>query len=227
MKVTLKIAKCIAFILLFHTPVMGQEDSLSARQSDSLLAVYESGKLDHIFQTDREEKYVIKLGNEFAMGSASSIYSDQLYTVFTGLDIKVKPSLSVDNILFYERATFSAESFGLTSSVKYYYDLNKRIFEGRSANNFSADYISFGISQSVTRDQEFDIDADPPDYINSPWRYEPTLMMGYGIQRRMWAITLIDFSVYSLYNLGINEFRLLNLSLKFSFAFSNLKNHEK
>jgi len=216
-----------SFIMLsFLASTKGQEDSLLVRQNDSLLNAYKNGMLYRLFQMDREEKFMIKAGNELAVSSPVLMENTQ-GALFVGLDLKLRPSLSVENLLFYSPSRSRSVSVSLSSSIKYYYDIRKRIFEGRSANNFSADYIKFSIQQSFVRDLDlFDWNPDPPHNKYTDWRYEPALMIGYGIQRRLWPYTFMDFSVSSRYNFAKVEFELVILSLKFGFGLSKITKHE-
>jgi len=212
-------------MLFFLASIKGQEDSLLVRQNDSLLTAYKNGKLYRLFQMDREETFMIKAGSELAVSSPILMENTQ-GALFVGFDIKPEPSLSVENLLFYSPSRSRSESFSLSSSIKYYYDIRKRIFEGRSANNFSADYIKFSIQQSIVRDVDL-LNWNPDPHNNyTGWRYEPALMIGYGIQRRLWPYTFMDFSVSSRYNIAKVEFELVFLSLKFGFGLSKIKKHE-
>ena len=68
----------------------------------------------------------------------------------------------------------------LNAGVRYYYNLNHRILKNKSANNFSANYISVS-SSGRTRPGEDD--------------YHLSLNLLYGIQRRIGKMGFVDFDV--------------------------------
>ena len=220
MKITPRIAISCVIILLFLTSIKGQDDSLSVLQSDSLLTAYKNGTLYRLFQMDKEETYMFKIAGEAATymnNSSGGIITQALI----GFEKKIAPSLSIDNSLFLP-AILPVQFFGLTTSVNYYYNLKKQIFEGLSANNFSADYFKFGIQQCIVECDIFD------GYVSiSEWSYQPSLILGYGIQRRVSSLGFFDISFYSRFNIATSNFEWAAVSLKYGFGLPKTKRYGK
>jgi hypothetical protein len=211
----------ILFLVLINS-LKGQYDSLSSTQKDSILIAYKEGMFYRLFQMNKEETYMIKAAGEITVNfTARNMQTEML---FIGLENKLKPSVSIENLLFINPGG-SYSSIGASSYIKYYYDLRKRIFEGRSANNFSADYFKFGIEQSANHYEYYDLNN--PDYKITKWKYDPKLVIGYGIQRRFSSLGFIELSVYSSYSLTLNEFMLSVVSIKCGFGLPKIRKHEK
>lgn len=64
--------------------------------------------------------------------------------------------------------------------VRYYFNMNKRILKGKSANNFSANYLSVRANYK----------RRPPDSDN-----QLSLDLLFGIQRRLWKYGYVDFDI--------------------------------
>lgn len=64
--------------------------------------------------------------------------------------------------------------------ARYYFNMNKRILKGKSANNFSANYLSLRANYK----------RRPPDQDN-----QFSIDMLFGIQRRLWKYGYVDFDI--------------------------------
>ncbi|NQZ76503.1 MAG: hypothetical protein HRT61_10400 [Ekhidna sp.] len=64
--------------------------------------------------------------------------------------------------------------------VRYYFNMEKRILKGKSANNFSANYVSTRLNYKLR----------PPDDDD-----QLSLDLLFGIQRRIWKYGYIDFDI--------------------------------
>ncbi len=64
--------------------------------------------------------------------------------------------------------------------IRYYFNMNKRILKGKSANNFSANYLSVRANYKYR----------PPEDDN-----QVSLDLLFGIQRRLWKYGYVDFDV--------------------------------
>ncbi len=72
------------------------------------------------------------------------------------------------------------DRLNLSGGIRYYYNLNRRILKGKSANNFSANYLA----------------AEPViKFIDSFEETRITLRAVYGIQRRLWKRGYVDFDI--------------------------------
>lgn len=76
--------------------------------------------------------------------------------------------------------TRQVRDVGLSGGVRYYYNLNRRILKGKSANNFSANYLSAQLTGRTRpqRDQQ-----------------QVAVQLLYGIQRRILSWAYLDVNV--------------------------------
>ncbi|MEM8895008.1 MAG: hypothetical protein AAGC88_10555 [Bacteroidota bacterium] len=93
---------------------------------------------------------------------------------------KFKPNWSwrVGSIYAADRASY--REIRLEGGTRYYYNMNRRILQGKSANNFSANYLgtSFNYSRRFHTDDS-----------HLTWN------LAYGIQRRLGKRMFLDFTV--------------------------------
>ena len=69
----------------------------------------------------------------------------------------------------------------LWAGTKYYYNMNRRILKGKSANNFSADYIGLAVVNKYAFKGKDD--------------YGASLNVVYGIQRRLGKLSFLQFEI--------------------------------
>ncbi len=97
-----------------------------------------------------------------------------------GFEKKYKPDWS-----WFTRAKLRAENrdidrFTISGGIRYYYNLNRRILKGKSANNFSANYLALEPAVKFL-----------DDFQDSRF----TIRTVYGIQRRLWKRGYLDFDI--------------------------------
>ncbi|UOG75298.1 hypothetical protein MTX78_01565 [Hymenobacter tibetensis] len=150
-----------------------------------------------------EEKSVWKLGlNNLALpytGSEGKLYTR--YGLYLIYERKLQPDISVmaelsPDITRYRRATDTPTrtSLAVRSQVagRFYYNLNDRIRKGKSASNFSANYLSLAIGTGFGRRAH-----ETPFYyydFSKPF-VRADLAMLYGLQRRLGQYGFVDFNV--------------------------------
>ncbi|MDO7847883.1 hypothetical protein Q5H92_16075 [Hymenobacter sp. M29] len=146
-----------------------------------------------------EEQRLWKLGLNNFTTTAGSLGLDYLRAgVHLGYERKVGTAWSVmgevspDFIRFREMPTQRlTNSFALRSQLagRYYYNLNRRIRKGKSASNFSANYLSLALGSSVGR-QAQETPFFGYDYGGRVVRLDAALV--YGLQRRLGRYGSID-----------------------------------
>ncbi|WBO84817.1 hypothetical protein [Hymenobacter yonginensis] len=154
-----------------------------------------------------EEQCLWKLGlNNFAaayLGRADG--SDSLLFSRVGVHLayehKLSPAWSVlgevsPDLLRYRDAETSAlrRGFAVRSQVagRYYYNLNKRIRKGKSASNFSANYLSLALGSGFGRHSD---ETPFYDFARSGQAVRLSLAAVYGLQRRLGRYGFVDFNM--------------------------------
>ena len=75
-------------------------------------------------------------------------------------------------------------------AARYYYNLRRRIRKGKSANNFSTNYLSLALGSSVGRQST----ETPFNYYNAGAAVRLDGALLYGLQRRLGRYGFVDFS---------------------------------
>lgn len=153
----------ILYILAFGIVILNGQDS--GVISDSIIYITPE---DEVLLRDREAKYLIKLGSdaaaEFKLSKAWS------------LEVELGP----DNIILNKPDI----SFAL--GTRYYYQMAKRIKEGKQANNFSGHYFSAMLSRGFNF-------GDP---ILDPGFDATAMTLGIGTQQRYLQNEYFDFGIF-------------------------------
>lgn len=154
-----------------------------------------------------EETRLWKLGlNNFAatyLGRADK--ADSLLFSRVGVHLsyehKLSPAWSVmgevsPDFLRYRDAETRAlrNGFAVRSQVagRYYYNLNKRIRKGKSASNFSANYLSVAVGSGFGRHSD---ETHFYDFARDGQAVRMSLAAVYGLQRRLGRYGFVDFNM--------------------------------
>lgn len=178
-----KVSYLLLSALLLSLQALAQKDSTrvvfseeSAETSDfRLVETY-----NYIIRAQIEEKSLLKLGvQDFALSSAGS------YVQYgAAFEHKLRPSLSVLAEVQQSLQTrqFSGlKAYSFNAGARYYYNMNRRIRKGKSANNFSANYLSFQADNELYRRN------DLVDHLT-------VFKVLYGLQRRIGKYGYADFN---------------------------------
>ncbi|RAK63911.1 hypothetical protein [Hymenobacter edaphi] len=153
-----------------------------------------------------EERQLWKLGlNNFGFGFDNEgsyfrvRYGAHLaYERKIGTEWSVLGEISPDVFRYYRDSLDQRMRTVLTARVqvagRYYYNLNQRIRKGKSASNFSANYLGLGLGAGLGR---FSNLSPFYNYYESGQVARATAMLQYGLQRRLGPYGFVDF------NLGI------------------------
>lgn len=109
-------------------------------------------------------------------------WSDSIPVSFLRLrfERKWKPNLSWQVGTDWQGIGNGIEEIHLLGGIRYYYNMNKRILKGKSANNFSADYFGVSLLNKY----------EPPK-----GNYGLSLNLTYGLQRRLGKYGYLDFDI--------------------------------
>lgn len=154
-----------------------------------------------------EEQQLWKLGlNNFGVGfdNQGSYLSTRLrYGVHLAYERKISTVCSVmgevspDVLRYYRDSLDQRMRTALTARVqvagRYYYNLNKRIRRGKSASNFSANYLGVGLGAGLGKQSYLSpfynyYDSGPQRFVRA------TAMLQYGLQRRLGPYGFVDFN---------------------------------
>lgn len=193
MKKLLYVLYSTLFTLTFTiSPLWGQGGSDSIRISYS----EETGPLekqrfidqyDYVFMTKEPTKWMARI-------ASSSSYT---YGGLVGsYEYKLSPSWSLGIGGYIPSSSLNRRDAGIFGEFRYYYDMRKRIREGKSANNFSGSYWALSFTKA------FDLLSE--NYYTTTYNLSqaiPTLGMNsalefrWGMQHRFFNNGLIDFGV--------------------------------
>ncbi|WP_345119763.1 hypothetical protein [Hymenobacter antarcticus] len=201
------------FSLLMAGPAAGQTVPDSSRVSYSEEAAPDpqppqsvlEQQYRRLIRVQVEEQQMWKLGlNNFTTTIGTDSTGESLYYLRAGPHLtyerKLRPAWSVmaelspDFIRFRDRGTGRLRnSFVVRSQLagRYYYNLARRIRKGKSASNFSANYLSLALGSSVGR-QAQETPFFAYEYGGPAVRLDAALL--YGLQRRLGRYGFVDFT---------------------------------
>ena len=199
----MKTATLLIFLVsLFFIPI-GQlqaqeekiEESVSEEEMDTTKFYKLKNGYNYIIRADKEETQLIKFNlletvfYPITLLEKSDVGLDMIDVEY---ERKIKPnwSWSVNGVV---NADYNGvDRLAIGGGVRYYYNMNKRILKGKSANNFSANYIGpmTNYRYSVS-----------PNFANNLSGY-----FVYGIQRRLGKYGYLDFKMGPGY-----EYKTVNL----------------
>jgi hypothetical protein len=151
-----------------------------------------------------EETRLWKLGLNNLNGLISNLNFDEAYArygVYLIYEQKLRPDFSLMTELspdFTRFRRFASQplrrSFSVRSQVagRFYYNLNERIRKGKSASNFSANYLSVALGSGFGRRSH-----ETPFYYyeTSKPTVRADMALLYGLQRRLGQYGFVDFNI--------------------------------
>lgn len=172
-----------------RTEITEEADSLRPRPTRQFVKVYRK-----FIRAQVEEKTLIKLGATPIFGYAG--YVGPVYGIRSELAVerKLVPAVSVMGALrmvYSHLGNFSEEisAKGLLGA-RWYYAQNNRIRAGKSANNFSNQYVTIQVSQPLLNQARLKTTGE---------RYAPAITggigIGWGAQRRLGRLGYLDWNI--------------------------------
>ncbi|WP_421828680.1 hypothetical protein [Larkinella sp.] len=218
----MKTATIIGLVLLTISSVFAQQTTYS--QEDSTITTSELKRFyRYITRANIEERTLLKIGirpNSFSPFSSDDINSHFGLNLEMAVEHKIHPSFSIlvgiDYVPLYNsikrRATspqsgskliFRSISHNVKArfGTRYYYAMARRIREGKTANNFSGNYVGLQISRPVlyqfTR-HDYDSQTGAPTTSKHTTPFfrldQPSFELNWGLQRRLWRLGYVDVS---------------------------------
>jgi len=151
-----------------------------------------------------EEQRLWKLGLNNFDGLLSNLNFDEAYArygVHLIYEQKLRPDFSVMTELSPDFTRFRRfkdgpirRSFSVRSQVagRFYYNLNERIRKGKSASNFSANYLSVALGTGFGR---YSRETPFYDYETTKPIVRADMALLYGLQRRLGQYGFVDFNI--------------------------------
>lgn len=168
----------ILAILIMPFYLVGQDDTYTADTSKSGF----TEKYNYLIRAKEEKTQMWKLTPVGSLGFGKTMFTT---SSFAGFEKKFTRSLSLNtevglNHLFIFREGTNEYVSWLSASAgpRYYYNINRRIRLGKSANNFSANYFSAVVNFAIP---------------NTAYLYSFSAL--YGLQRRIGDRYFIDVGV--------------------------------
>lgn len=176
--------KILLILAMFASGIcLAQEVSMesSTEEMDSVKFSKLLKSYRDVVMVEREETTLIKfdlLGPMLYM--LSGIDTSKHNLVRISYEQKFKPEWSW--VAAFEGQANKSEFTELRyrGAVRYYFNMHKRILKGKSANNFSANYISTRVNYKYR----------PPEKDS-----QVSMDLLFGIQRRLWKYGYVDFDV--------------------------------
>ena len=177
--------KIVLFVwLLLPASVLHAQDVSIKRDSELMDSARFSGlikRYEQIIMADREELALLKIDLLgpllYAMSGEDSAKSNIARLSF---EKKFKPEWSWIIATEIQANRLDITEWRQRAGARYYFNMQKRILKGKSANNFSANYLSARLNykrRPVENENQVSID------------------LLFGIQRRLWKYGYIDFDI--------------------------------
>ncbi|GAB2957304.1 hypothetical protein GCM10027048_24760 [Hymenobacter coalescens] len=145
-----------------------------------------------------EEQELFKLGlNNFSLGGYESRYGVHLAyerKVATAWSVlgEISPDVFRYRLGPTDEETHTKLAARLQVAGRYYYNLNQRIRKGKSASNFSANYLSLGVGAGLGR---YSTLSPYFTYGEAGKAVRAVAALHYGLQRRLGRYGFVDFNV--------------------------------
>jgi len=206
--------------LLLHLSFIAAHSSLA--QADTLRYSQENGTLqkqyfidqyDYVFMTKEPTKWMGK----FFFGMIPTPLRGLSLTMQMGVEHKLSPSLSLGLNMTTPAGNGSLIYSNITTEMRWYYDMKRRMNEGVAANNFSGNYFNLRYDRALVFSNEVRnfIMKSPQDifpfYSNVNIIPSSQIGAGFGLQRRFLRTLFFDFGLqltrttFDKYTLDANQ----------------------
>jgi len=176
----------IAFLSVIYAPI------LFAQKMDSVKIEYSTeinndsansllSKYNYLIRAKIEEKNLFKFGEGGSNPRNSGWFQFFPMQFSFAYEHKISPSFS---ILADTRCWVPVfKEYIVTEGIRYYYNMSRRIRQGKAANNFSGNYFSLQEENNFVKSN------------GNGFVYAPTFDLLYGIQRRVGPYDYVDFGI--------------------------------
>lgn len=220
-----KSIKTIIFIFIVLTQNSWAQDTIQVKYSQETDTLFKQRFLDryeYVFMTKVPTRHMFKVGlSQYFQPLQFTLLDDRILnnsSLTLGYEFKFLPAFSIalsSHIPFYTAALdqkYVLQSIVGDAQLRWYFDMKKRIRSGKSANNFSGNYIAFNYTTLG---------------VNDMGENKPTFGLKFGFQRRFLNAGFFDFAVsiqqrdptfyYGLYDMSFST------QASFGFAFGDWK----
>lgn len=151
-----------------------------------------------LYTSLKDEKRLLKLG----ISPANALETGKGYTIahigiYAGYEKKLIPSLSIISGISYATqyrgSYYHRNNTGIGIGTRYYYNINRKIKQGTSANNFHNSYIGLEVEYSI---QNYNLGNSVKATTS-----QTKLYLSWGIQKRFKKHGYIDFAPYVSYEI--------------------------
>lgn len=167
---------CTVLLCGQEVEVTSSTEEMDTAKFAGLIRSYEK-----LIMAEREELTLIKID---LLGpllyTLSGIDTAKHNLIRVALEQKFKPEWSWILAADGQASKNAFTEWRFRGGARYYFNMQKRILNGKSANNFSANYISTRVNYKYR----------PPDK-----DHQVSLDLLFGIQRRIWKIGYVDFDI--------------------------------
>ncbi|MGB3849557.1 MAG: hypothetical protein WA958_06280 [Tunicatimonas sp.] len=209
-----------SFVVIPCLTAAAQQDSVSVTYAEepadsSSFSLKE--KYRYWTRANVEDKFMLKNGiSGLGFGGIHGFFLEHT----TSVEMKIGVPFSVMAQLRSSITRWGREDYiGVDVAVRYYYSLPRRIRQGKSANNLSANYFSIQMDHTWPDGSGFIVQALQPAAVETEVNQIRQFSLLYGIQRRLGRPFYVDFNVGATYQ---PEGRVVNhrnrLFLDFNFA---------
>jgi hypothetical protein len=213
----------LILLLFFAIPSANAQDAVSisySEESDTLTKQRFLDRYENVFMTKVPTQHMFKVGLSqyyqakiFALSDDRTINSTSLHL---GYEFKFLPAFSIalsGHIPYYDLRTPFRESFQntvLDAQLRWFMNMGRRIRKGKSANNFSGNYLAIFYNMPSTMDDD------------------PRIGLKLGFQRRFLNFGFMDFAIAlqqgtPFFHYGIVDNWDLSTQASFGFAFGDWK----
>ncbi|MCF2447424.1 hypothetical protein L0657_25950 [Dyadobacter sp. CY345] len=223
--------KSILFLisLFLFKSVFGQDSTkiIFTEEPDTLVKQRFIDRYDNVFMTKVPTRHMFKIGiSQYYQPIQFSLSDDKILnnsSLMLGYEFKFLPAFSI--ALSSHLPVYSAEipsryigyNFVYDAQLKWFFDMKNRIREGKSANNFSGNYIA--VNYTLT--------GEPVDRKN-----DETIGIKVGFQRRVLNSGFLDFAFAFQqqdigFSYGITKLWQFSTQISFGYAFGDWVSSKK
>lgn len=213
----------LILLLLLTAPTAKAQDTVSisySEESDTLTKQRFLDRYENVFMTKVPTRHMFKVGlsqyyqaKVFALSDDRTINNTSLHL---GYEFKFLPAFSIalsGHIPYYDLQTPFRESFQNTvmdAQLRWFMNMGRRIRKGKSANNFSGNYLAIFYNMPSTSDDD------------------PRIGLKLGFQRRFLNFGFMDFAIAlqqgtPFFHYGIVDNWDLSTQASFGLAFGDWK----
>jgi hypothetical protein len=191
----MRVARILIAILLLTGSVFAQDSTQISYSEiqDTMVKQRFIDRYENVFMTKVPTRHMFKVGiSQYNGGETRPLFQEKPFydlALQIGYEFKFLPAFSIalsGHIPNYGTSSTIKRSWSntlLDGQLRWYFDMKRRIRNGKSANNFSGNYIALNYYRFGT------INQDPQT------KFDTKIGLRFGIQRRFFNSGYLDFSM--------------------------------